>query len=338
VQGAVASEAKDELGRRADLGDVQACLELGRRLLVGNDADFSPEQGAHYLREASALGSPDAAHLYATLAAAGIGRRQDWSEALDYLQRAAERNHASAAAELELLASAWGGDFSSASTPSELRDGVDLERWLTPPPRTALTEAPRVRSIGKFLPPSVCGWLVRRAAGRLQPATMFNPVTERNEPHPRRTNSAFLFDVLNADVVVALLRARISAAVQIPAPCFEPTQIFHYAAGQEIGPHFDYLEHRRMRVLDTAEPYEGQRIATFLIYLNDGYEGGETVFPKAGVRFRGNQGDALYFANVDRDGRPDPLSLHAGEPPRRGEKWIVSQWIHDRPFTGVGPD
>jgi hypothetical protein len=26
------------------------------------------------------------------------------------------------------------------------------------------------------------------------------------------------------------------------------------------------------------------------------------------------------------------LSLHAGLVIRRGEKWVMSQWIHDRPF------
>ncbi len=43
----------------------------------------------------------------------------------------------------------------------------------------------------------------------------------------------------------------------------------------------------------------GQRIATFLIYLNEGYEGGETSFPRIGLNYRAEQGDALFFANVD---------------------------------------
>jgi hypothetical protein len=39
----------------------------------------------------------------------------------------------------------------------------------------------------------------------------------------------------------------------------------------------------------------------------------------------------LLFANVDAATRaPDPLTLHAGLPPTRGEKWIFSQWIRDR--------
>ena len=74
----------------------------------------------------------------------------------------------------------------------------------------------------------------------------------------------------------------------------------------------------------------GQRIATFLIYLNDDFEGGETQFPKAGIAHRGSTGDALFFANITPEGAPDPLTLHAGTPPTKGEKWIFSQWIRDR--------
>ncbi|MDB5424840.1 MAG: hypothetical protein JWQ29_2256, partial [Phenylobacterium sp.] len=148
-------------------------------------------------------------------------------------------------------------------------------------------------------------------------------------------NGVFLFDLLRADVVLALVRARIAATVDIPLPCFEPTQVMHYAVGQEFAPHYDYLEARSMISAETARPYEGQRIATFLVYLNADYEGGETAFPKAGVRFKGQVGDAIYFANVDAQGAPDRLSLHAGTPPSRGEKWILSQWIHDRTFTGM---
>ena len=72
-------------------------------------------------------------------------------------------------------------------------------------------------------------------------------------------------------------------------------------------------------------------MGTFLVFLNEDFEGGETEFPKAGIAFRGRTGDGLFFANVTRDGRPDPLTLHAGRPPTRGEKWILSQWIRERP-------
>ena len=60
--------------------------------------------------------------------------------------------------------------------------------------------------------------------------------------------------------------------------------------------------------------------------------GGDLDFPKAGFRCKGAKGDAVYFAHVDGAGKPDPLSLHAGLVITAGEKWVLSQWIHDRPF------
>jgi hypothetical protein len=324
----------DELRRRATDGDTEAALRLGGRLLVGDGGVFAPDEGADWVGRAARQGSAAASCLLATLAAAGIGRPQSWSEALDHLARAAALGDVRARGQLAVLAPAAGDGGGEAAWDRRARD-IDLEAWLAPAPRQALCEAPRVRTVERLIAPAVCDWLVEAARGRLARATMYNPVSGRDEPHPRRTNSAFLFDVLKADVVVALVRARAAATVKIPLFCFEPTQVFHYATGQEIGPHFDYLEHRTMTVYGTAEPYDGQRIATFLIYLNDDFEGGETVFPKVDVRFKGAKGDAIFFANVDPEGRPDPLSLHAGAPPRRGEKWIISQWIHNRPFTGA---
>jgi prolyl 4-hydroxylase len=74
----------------------------------------------------------------------------------------------------------------------------------------------------------------------------------------------------------------------------------------------------------------GQRIVTCLVYLNDGFEGGETEFPAIDWRYRGKPGDSLIFNNVTPQGLPDMASLHAGLPPTRGEKWVLSQWVRDR--------
>lgn len=75
----------------------------------------------------------------------------------------------------------------------------------------------------------------------------------------------------------------------------------------------------------------GQRILTFLLYLNDDFEGGETEFPLAGIRHKGKKGDALFFWNVHPDGRLDRQTLHAGLPPGIGEKWLLSQWVRNKP-------
>ncbi len=75
----------------------------------------------------------------------------------------------------------------------------------------------------------------------------------------------------------------------------------------------------------------GQRVLTFVIYLSHAYESGETDFPRLRWRFRGRKGDALFWWNVDPDGKPHNRTLHAGLTPQTGEKWLFSQWVRDRP-------
>ena len=69
---------------------------------------------------------------------------------------------------------------------------------------------------------------------------------------------------------------------------------------------------------------------TFLLYLNEGYKGGETAFPQLGWQYKGRTGDALFFYNATPDGAPDRRTLHAGTPTTRGEKYLFSQWIRFR--------
>ena len=274
----------------------------------------------------------------AVLAAAGIGRPQSWPDALDHLQNAAENGLSAAQAQLSILAG-----LAQQPTPSDeptwrdIRQQVDMEAWLLLPAKRSVCERPRVRVIEGFLKPAACRWLIGRAREKLVKATMFNPTSGRDEFFPERSNSAFLFDLASADVIVAVVRARVAAALQRPTFCLEPTQVFHYTPGQQIGPHYDFLADRRMVDYRSGNPYEGQRVATFLIYLNGDFEGGQTEFIRGPYSFKGEEGDAVYFANVDSAGDPDLSSLHAGRPPTVGEKWIVSQWVHDRAFTGATP-
>ena len=66
------------------------------------------------------------------------------------------------------------------------------------------------------------------------------------------------------------------------------------------------------------------RCATALLYLNDGFEGGATSFPKLGITVWPRQGDILYF---EYDEETYELAMHAGEPVIKGEKRIASLWI-----------
>ncbi len=308
-----------------------------KRLLVGRDAPFAPEEGVALIEALAAIDDADALCTLATLRGAGGWTRQSWPEALELLQRASEFGSTDAQTQLLLLAQDGGlaarvrsGENRDAGRWKGLRQSIDLESWVAPQPPVQVCQSPRVWAAENFASPELCAWLVARAGDRFKPALMRDVTTGVAQPLDSRTCSDFVFNIIDGGVVMLLLRIRISTLTSIPVPHMEPPQIFHYSIGEEIKPHHDFLFDGQ-RGYGAEGSYMGDRLATFLMYLNDGYEGGDLEFPHAGYRYRGRTGDGIFFAS-QRDGKPDRTSLHAALPVTRGEKFILSQWIHDRPF------
>ena len=292
------------------------------RLLGGGPDEVRSAVAA--IDSAASQGDADALERQAVFEAMGCFRPPNWVRALDCLQAAADRGSRSAQAQLLVLA----GQTDAANDWSRLRSQISMEQVVRAPGKTILSETPRLRVMEGFASPAECTWLISRARDRLRTATVVNP-TGSQDVRAVRTNSAVEFQVPDMDLVVEAIRARISAAINLPLPLFEPSQVLHYDPGQEFRAHCDNFDPQLPGHADRLRHF-GQRIATVLIYLNDEYAGGETSFPRAGLSFRGKTGDALFMANVDRAGHPDPSTLHAGTPPRSGEKWIFSQWVRDK--------
>ncbi len=266
------------------------------------------------LAAAADAGNPDAAHRLAVLTAMGLGLPQDWRAALARLTQAADLGHATAGRQLDLLSGHAGGDMTV---------------WLTPPAPRPLVEGPAVLAIEGFLSAPVCDWLKGRAVDMAEPALVYDPLTGAGRRESVRTNAAAQFGLDAMDVVLAVVRERIARTAGLPVPGLEWTQVLHYAVGQTFDWHVDWLDPALPGyAADLAA--RGQRIATCLVFLNDDFEGGETAFEAGGLRHRGRKGDALLWANTLPDGSVDPRTRHAGLPPTKGEKWVLSQWLRGR--------
>ena len=308
-----------------------------KRLLVGRGAPLAPEEGLAAIETLAAAGDADALATLATLRGAGAWTHHSWPEAMDLLTEAAELGSIEARTQLiilppdrDLAAHVRAGDESSPARWRKLKDSIDLHAWVTPPPPAQVCDIPRVWVAEKFVTTAFCNWLVTRTYDRFKPALMRDNTTGVSRALDTRTCTDFMFDVLDGGIMMLLLRVKISNITSIPVPHMEPPQLFHYALGEEIKPHRDVLLDGE-RGYGEDGTYTGDRVATFLMYLNDGYDGGETEFPVAGFRFKGRAGDAMFFGNY-RDKKPDPAALHSAAPVTRGEKFIFSQWIHNRPF------
>jgi hypothetical protein len=252
------------------------------------------------------------------------------------LQRAAELDQAIARKELALMA----GDSDliaaieqnaniPAGTWERLRKTFDVREWIVVARPRWMSPELRIGVAEQFITPAICQWLIEKSRPHLKLAQTDDPLTGTPRYGNNRTNSSAEFEFVDMGFILHLVRARISAVTGPPTTAMEGSAVLHYAPGQQFFPHYDFL--------NTAEPgYAkqvaefGQRVLTFLIYLNEDFEGGETDFPKLDWRYKGKTGDALFFWNVLPSGQTDRRMLHAGLPPARGEKFLFSQWVRGR--------
>ena len=325
-----------ELERRAAGNHAGSLTALGKLALVGRAGDRSVEDGLRMLATAAEEGDAEADAMIAVLIGIDAGSKSDWQRAFDYLGRAASRGLQAAQAQLAIycpdptLVTASKAVSPPASIWKQMKDAIDVGAVTNVPPSRIVGHSPHIAVFDGFTTRAECEWMIRRAKPHLEKAKIFDQRASVSSGAASRTNSAMQFDILRADFVLIALQARIAAASGFTTRCLEETNILHYDVGQEFSRHYDFFPTDRAEFQQELSQ-RGQRAATFLIYLNDDFEGGETGFEKLGWRYKGQPGDAILFRNVAQSGDPDAQTLHAGLPPTAGEKWLLSQWIRSHP-------
>ena len=327
-------DAINALARATRNGDIEAMTELGKRLLIGDRAPLLPEDGAKMLLDATMAGSAEAALRLAVLQALGAYVPQSWTDAIDLLVFAAERGSESARKQVAVLARHPLSVADTTTDWKQLAAGIDTRFWQSSPAGTTLSANPLVRVFPEFVTDPICAWLIERAQPKLQRALIYDPVSNRDMADHMRTNSAAGFDLVQADLVQVAVQSRMSVATGLPLHHMEGATVLHYAVGEQITNHYDFVN-PKISNYEQEIRERGQRIATFLVYLNDDYEGGETDFPQLGLRYRGAKRDAIVFSNALPDGQPDLRMVHAGLPPRDAEKWLMTQFIRNRPVLNA---
>ena len=307
-------EALAIMQEEARAGDAHAYFMLGVRSMGARAAQRA--RAADLLRTASSRGHAEAQRLLSVLEASAAETVDDWRQALDALTQAAAMGSDHARREIALLGAA--GDFDPAA-------------WVRSPAPRVVFDAPRVSVTEGFLATAVCDWIVGFARSKPQQRVeVVDPTTGAGRVDHGRTNTGTYFGLSGLDVVTCLVKARIGAALGMAVRNQEDMNVLHYDPGQAFHQHCDFLDPEQSGHAQEIAAI-GQRVATFLIYLNDDYKGGETDFPMLSWRYRGGKGDALVFWNVSPQGRIERKLLHAGLPPTSGEKWLLSQWVRDRP-------
>ena len=289
-------------------GDPRAARELALWLLSGQLVRRDLAGSRALFERAATLGDHYSAAVVRAFVAGGVGGTADWPRAMRLLRDAASSDK-------------------QAATQLRLIEAMDLEPNGAPAAELrsdTLSDAPEVRLFPALFSAAECAYLIDVASPALRPSVVVDPHTRQQVPNPIRTSTATAFPFLDENPAIHALNRRLAAASGTDVRAGEPLQVLRYAPGQQYREHSD--------ALPGVAPSQ-QRVLTFLVYLDDGYEGGETAFPAVGIKVRGRPGDGLLFRNASPTGVPDPRALHAGLPVTRGVKHLASRWIRAAPLV-----
>ncbi len=210
--------------------------------------------------------------------------------------------------------------------------GEALEGFLRIPDGQLLAEGPRIERFDELLSADECRFLIAMARPLLKRSTVHDPSLGIAATLPVRTSSDAAFDLIHEDAAMRLVLLRLARAARAEPAHAEPLIVLNYRPGEAYLPHRDYLA---PAALATSHPEFGQRRTTVCAYLNTVEEGGRTIFPDLGVESVAIGGAAIVFDNLTTDGLPEPRSLHAGEAVRRGQKWLATLWLRERPIRSI---
>lgn len=300
------------LAQAARDGHIRATAQLGVMIGSGN------ANGLALLERAAAAGSAVAMHTLGCTLPDARGRA--WASAAAAAGHPRVRSSATLIEPPRLIPDAephW----------EALVDEVDLGWVDATILRSQEREEPYIESLRDVLPIPVCEYVIGLAA----PALVRGKIVDkhgRESVSDIRANAVMNFGVADSDLLLELINLKAARAAGLPPANAEGLGVLHYRTGESYAPHVDYVALTAANAAQLAA--RGQRVATLLVYLNEDFEGGETTFPALNAFFKPPAGSALLFHSVDREGRPDPRTVHTDAAPVSGEKWAISKWFRTR--------
>jgi prolyl 4-hydroxylase len=182
-----------------------------------------------------------------------------------------------------------------------------------------------IQEIPNFLTPEECDKIIELSNGKLFPSRIYSQNEDLLSNDSRISKQCWLTDdnPLIKDISDRVTKFTNTTGKQ------EQLQVVNYPKGGFFSPHYDACEGDES-YCSRMNGSDGPRLLTVLLYLNDNFDGGETVFPKINKSVKPKKGKAVIFKNVDEHGVIITQALHGGEPIKSGEKWIANKWIRLR--------
>ena len=176
-----------------------------------------------------------------------------------------------------------------------------------------------------------CDKIIELSRNKVLRSTVIGESKKNDVSEVRTSKNTFLQN--SVDPLMKSIDDRIEKIIGISPEKYEDLQVVHYQPGQFYKAHWDACDPKQDP--RCVEDYKngGLRFATFIIYLNDDMEGGETEFPLMNRKVSPEKGKGVLFFDLeDNLTERRELSKHAGLPPTSGEKWMCNKWIRLNKF------
>lgn len=172
---------------------------------------------------------------------------------------------------------------------------------------------------------SQCDQLRYLSTQKLRPSTVTT--------NAKNYRTSYTHDFDSSHPIYAEVDNILSKFINIRLSYAEPTQVQRYLVDNKFDEHTDWFNPHEKEWSYTAN--KGQRTWTITVYLNDVEEGdgGETEFPKLGVKIQPKLGRLVAWNNLLPTGQGNGDTLHKGCKVERGEKFIITKWFRDKHQT-----
>jgi prolyl 4-hydroxylase len=201
---------------------------------------------------------------------------------------------------------------------------------------------PYIYKIPKIFTPEECNSIIEVAKPKLHPSTVISrkeklKSSKRDEISDQRTSSNTFLSLNDSDdelfkFTMSKFDAIVRTLTGLPSENKEEMQVVHYDVGQFYESHMDTFQENTASYKEECEDRGGQRVYSIMLYLNNVEEGGETEFPKVGLKVKPEIGTVLFWHDMV-DGVPYLKSEHGGMAPIKGEKWACTYWIREQTFN-----
>ena len=176
--------------------------------------------------------------------------------------------------------------------------------------------------IDDFLNDSECQKLIDIININPQPSK----TTTGNSKYRTSYTSNLMCNDKDTNEFVEYIDYKISQKLSIPVEYSERIQGQVYDVGQEFKEHTDWFNPNLKEYKENCM-VQGNRTWTFMIYLNDVEEGGETYFKAIDLKIKPKKGLAVIWNNLYQNGKVNPYTIHSGLPVKKGNKYIITKWF-----------